>query len=133
MVMKAGEGLDYEGLTPKGRNKDSGRVSSLILTQSSFGHQSSLCRSREVEGWGGGGAGKPQMGRKGGAVRKGRFAGQVPIGGNEVGRAKEGPRKEVTGSPAASKGGSPRLLNLLLSKEQAASGAHPFTSILGWG
>lgn len=61
-------------------------------------------------------------------MRKGRFAGKVPIGGNEVGRAKEGPRKEVTG-----KGGSPKLLNLLLSKEQAASGAHPFTSILGWG
>lgn len=62
-----------------------------------------------------------------------RFVGEVVVRGNDVGRAKEAPRKEVTGSLAASKGGSPRLLNLLSCKKQAASRAHPFTSILGWG
>lgn len=34
-----------------------------------------------------------------------RFVGEVLVRGNEVGGAKEGPRKEVAGSPGTSKGG----------------------------
>ena len=69
--------------------------------------------------WSGGGrAGKPQPGRKGGAVGKGRrFVGEILVRGNEVGGAKERPRKEVSRSPGASQGDSPRLLDLLLSKK----------------
>lgn len=86
-----------------------------------------------MEGWGRRWGRKASDERKGGAVRKGRFAGEVPIGGNEVGRAKEGPRKEVTVSPAASKGVAPGFSTYSCPRSRLQAGLTPSPQFLAGG
>lgn len=95
---------------------------------------SPLCEGAgKWRGGGGGGAGKPQPGRKGGAVRKGRFAGEVPIGGNEVGGAKEGARKEVPGVLQPVKGAAPGFSTYACPRNRLQAGFTPSPQFLAGG
>lgn len=123
--------LDYEGLTPKGTNKDSGSFkfnpNPELIWATGLHHKGTRPLCGGAGKWrGGGGAGKPQPGREGGTVGKGRrFVGEVLVRGNAVGRAKEGPIEEVTGSPGASKGAAPGFSTYSCPRNRLQAGLTP--------